>query len=92
MRIHERRQVGILANTLANDFDDAVYLVESGELKMPLPSIALTKQIISQTSATHIINRTDIDHAAAILAPEYANEQNLFDEIVEIFQKVAVTS
>ena len=90
MRIHERRQVGILANVLSSNYDDAVYLVESGRLQMPQPSIALAKQVISQTSPSHAIIRQDIDNAAIILAPNYKNKESHFEEIVDIFKNVLI--
>jgi hypothetical protein len=98
MKNYERRQVGILANALSNDFEDVEYLLDQEILQVPEKSIDLTRKLITiekrkaprLQSSPHIITELDINTARDDLADACKpDELDELDEIAKIF-KVAV--
>lgn len=96
MKNHERRQVGLLALTLSNDFDEAQYLLAHDMLKVPAKSIDFTKQLIDQNnkaSASPLISEKAIADAQKYLAARYRGEElTELDEIAKIFLAAVSTA
>lgn len=87
MKNHERRQVGLLALTLSNDFDEAQYLLDHDMLKVPPKSIDFTRQLIDQKKPTApLISEQAVSDAQKSLALRYRGEElDELDEIARIF-------
>lgn len=87
MDLFERRQVGALASVISSAPEDAQYLVSSGRLQVPKPSLEVAKRLIENNQGLHHVYINDAVNQV-IETNEFERQKVI--EVGEIFNEEAI--